>query len=61
MSHGCADAVCPRVTAAYNDHILVLGGNVIGIPEPGVEKALGTLEQELHGEVNAFELASRNG
>ena len=61
MAQGGADAVGSRVTASDHDDILVLSRDVLAILELRIEKALGALEQKLHGEMNTLELASCNG
>src|SRR5207244_7708242 len=56
-----ADTVGARVAAADNDHVLVLGGNVFAVGVVAVEQALGVGVQELHGKVNALQVAAFNG
>ena len=61
VAHRRADAVGAGVAAADDDHVLALGGDVLAVGMAAVEQALGVGVQELHGEVNALEIAALDG
>ena len=55
-----ADAVSAGVTAADDDDVLVLGGDEIAIPFL-FQEAARIAGQEVHGQVDAFEVAALDG
>src|SRR5207302_689351 len=56
-----ADTVRARVAAADDDHVLILGGDVLAVDVVAVEQALGVGVQELHSIVDALEVAAFDG
>ncbi|GKT57393.1 conserved hypothetical protein [Colletotrichum tofieldiae] len=61
VAHRGTDAVVTGVTTADDDDVLALGGDVGAVLKLGVEEGLGVLVQELHGVVDALELAALDG
>jgi hypothetical protein len=60
VANGGADAVCARVAAADDHHILTSSGDVV-VSHLAVQHRLGVLGQELHGEVDALQIAAFDG
>ena len=61
VANGSTNAVVTGVTTTNDDNVLALGRDVGVVGKLGVEQRLGVLVQELHGEVNALEVAVGNG
>ena len=57
MAHRGADAVGAGVAAADDDDVLALGVDEVAVGELLSSRLLRVLVQELHGEVDALELA----
>jgi hypothetical protein len=52
------NAVVTSITTTNDNNMFALGGNVGVIGELGVKERLGVLVKELHGKVNALQVAS---
>jgi hypothetical protein len=61
VTDGSTNAVVTSVTTTDDDNVLALGGDVGIVGQLRVEQRLGVLVQELHGEVDALEVAVGNG
>ena len=61
MANGSTNAVVTSITTSDDNNVLVLGRNVSIVSQFGVQERLGVLVQELHGVVNAVQVAVRDG
>jgi hypothetical protein len=61
VANGSTNAIVTSITTTNHDNVLALGGDVSVVGELGVEKRLGVLVQELHGEVDALQVAVGDG
>ena len=61
VANGSTNAVVTSITTSDDNNVLVLGRNVSIVSQFGVQERLGVLVQELHGVVNAVQVAVRDG
>src|SRR6266545_848632 len=60
MAHRGPDAVGAGIAAADDDHVFARGGNEVAV-SVSVQQAPGVRREEIHGEMNSFELAAFDG